>query len=318
MKKTSLLAVCLIHLATSAQQRIVVAQDGSGNYRTVQEAFNAIPENNKKPLTVFVKNGIYKEKLYLDSTKRFVSLVGEDPFHTILTYDDHTGKLSPNGDTVNTYTSFSFWEAADNFSARNISFQNDAGFSAGQAVAIRITGDQALFRHCRFLGNQDVLFPSKPDTRQYFEQCYIEGTTDFIFGPSTAWFEQCHIHSKKNSHVTAASTGRETNYGYVFHECILTADTALNRVSLGRPWRPYASVVYIHCWLGSHILPEGWNNWKNAANETTARFSEYESYGPGASPSRRFTWTRQLTTQEADRITIRNVFNGWDPLKTNP
>src|SRR5438067_9262397 len=191
-------------IAFSQERKIVVSLDRNGNFRTVQEAFDAIPANNKNPVTVFVKKGIYKEKLRLDSSRQFVTLLGEDKFNTILTYDDHAGKTSPKGDTINTYTSASFLEEADNFTARNISFQNNAGFSAGQAVAVQIRGDRAAFVNCRFLGFQDVLFPGKPFTRQYFAHCYIEGTTDFIFGPSTAWFEQCHIHSKRNSHVTAA------------------------------------------------------------------------------------------------------------------
>jgi pectinesterase len=314
MRCLFLFSLSLISIIAFSQGRqIIVSQDGKGAVRTVQQAFDAIPENNRKPVTVFVKKGVYKEKLHLDSTKQFVTLIGEDKFTTILTYDDHTGKLSPKGDTINTYTSASFFEEANNFTARNISFQNNAGFSAGQAVAIQIKGDKAAFYNCRFLGFQDVLFPSKPFTRQYFEHCYIEGTTDFIFGPSTAWFEQCHIHSKKNSHVTAASTPKETAIGYVFNDCILTADTALNHVSLGRPWRPYASVTYLHCYLGPHIFPEGWANWNKTENDKTARYAEYEDYGPGANSAARVKWARQLTEKEANNFTIRNVLGDWNP-----
>jgi pectinesterase len=296
-------------------KKIIVAQDGTGLFKTVQQAFDAVPLHNKKPLAIFVKNGTYFEKLHLDSSKNFVTLIGEDKFHTILTFNDHSGKLSPRGDTINTYTSESFLLKAGDFAAQNISFQNDAGFNAGQAVALQIQGDKARFKNCRFLGFQDVLFPSRPNTRQYFEQCYIEGTTDFIFGPSTAWFEQCHIHSKKNSHVTAASTPKETRYGYVFHDCVLTADSSLHSVSLGRPWRPYASVTYLNCYLDRHILPEAWNNWKNPENEKTARYAEYKSYGPGANPSARFKWTRQLLDEEAKNYTLKNVLGDWNPLK---
>lgn len=310
-----LIAFCISGASFGQRNTITVAKDGSGRFKTVQAAFDAIPRNNRKPVTVFVKNGLYKEKLYLDTTKRFVTLVGEDKFNTVLSYDDHSGMTSPKGERINTNSSQSFLEAADDFTARNISFQNDAGFSAGQAVAIQITGDKAAFFNCRFLGFQDVLFPSKSGTRQYFEQCYIEGTTDFIFGPSTAWFEKCHIHSKKNSHVTAASTPKGAEFGYVFNDCVLTADTALNKVSLGRPWQPWSSVSYIHCWLGSHILPEGWNNWKNPANEATARYSEYHSYGPGANTRARFSWTRQLTDEEMKKFTIKYVLKDWNPEK---
>ena len=317
MSKSLLLIIFCGLLAAqgfSQQKIMVVSPDGKSNFTSVQAAFDAVPKNNKRPVTILVKAGVYKEKLYLDSTKQHVTLSGEDKYTTILTYDDHTGKISPQGDTINTYTSHSFLEAADNFTATNITFENSAGFTAGQAVAVRILGDKALFQNCRFLGNQDVLFPSKPFTRQYFERCYIEGTTDFIFGPSTAWFEGCHIHSKKNSHVTAASTPKETAIGYVFNDCILTGDTSLHAVSLGRPWRPYASVTYINCWIGSHILPEGWNNWKNPANEASTRYAEYNSRGPGANAASRVKWARQLTNSE-EKIFSQKALGNWKPVK---
>lgn len=292
---------------------ITVAQDGSGDCKTVQAALDAIPSNNQKPFFIFIKNGIYKEKLVLDSTKRLVTLLGEDQFNTILTFDDHTGKVSSTGDTINTYTSQSFLEAANNFTAKNITFQNDAGFSAGQAVAIQITGDKASFFNCRFIGNQDVLFSSKANTRQYFDHCYIEGTTDFIFGPSTEWFEGCHIHSKKNSHITAASTPKEIEFGYVFNNCVLTGDSSLHSVSLGRPWRPYANVVYMHSYIGQHIRPEGWSNWNNTQNHLTARYAEYENYGPLSDLSSRVKWSKQLNNDEAKKYTIGNVLKDWNP-----
>ena len=308
--------LCIVASSQSAAQwskKITVAQDGTGSYKTVQEAFNAISINNKKRITVFVKNGIYKEKLLLAKEKQFVTLIGEDKFNTIITYDDHTGKISPKGDTINTKTSASFLMLANNFTAENITFQNDAGFNAGQAVAIEVDGDKAAFNNCRLVGNQDVLFTNNDNSRQFYKSCYIEGTTDFIFGSSTAWFQQCHIHSKKNSHVTAASTPRDHPFGYVFNDCILTGDTALGSVSLGRPWRPYASATYVHCYLGSHIKPEGWSNWNNTDNYKTTRFAEYKSYGPGSSSSKRLSWTNQLSDEEAKNITINKVLKGWIP-----
>ncbi|MDP4261712.1 MAG: pectinesterase family protein [Bacteroidota bacterium] len=302
-------------LPAFARQKITVARDGSGNYTNVQAAFDAIPLNNKEPVTVYIKNGIYKEKLHLDSSKNFVTLMGEDKSGTILTYDDHTGKVSPKGDTINTRSSWSFMIRADNFSAMNITFQNDAGFTAGQAVAVESDGDQAVFKNCRFIGNQDILFTNNERSRQYYENCYIEGTTDFIFGSSTVWFEQCHIHSKKNSHVTAASTPKEHEFGYIFNDCLLTGDTSVHNASLGRPWRPYASVVYIHCFIGPHIRPEGWSNWNNSDNYKTTRYAEYKNYGPSADPAKRVNWSRQLTDEEVKRYTLKNVFGNWDPLK---
>jgi pectinesterase len=295
--------------------QLVVAQDGSGNYKTVQAAFDAIQRNNKTPVVVYVKKGTYKEKLNLDSAKRFVTLIGEDKYKTILSYDDHTGKLSPKGDTINTYTSHSFLVAASDFTARNITFQNNAGFHAGQAVAIHILGDKAAFFNCRFIGNQDVLFPSRPFTRQYFETCYIEGTTDFIFGPSTAWFENCHIHSKKNSHITAASTPQGVPFGYVFNDCILTGDTTLHNVSLGRPWRANAHVVFMHSYIGPQVRAEGWSVWNNNNNHLTATLAEYQNFGPSAGPAERLHWTKQLTEEEVKKYSLTNVLKDWAPYK---
>jgi pectin methylesterase-like acyl-CoA thioesterase/acetyl esterase/lipase len=293
---------------------ITVSKDGTADFRKVQQAFNSIPTDNQTPYLIFIRNGVYKEKLYLDSTKSNIQIVGEDKFNTILTYDDHARKLAANGDTINTYTSYSFLEEANDVKVKDLSIENSAGYAAGQAVAMHIVGDRVIFENCRFLGNQDVLFAGKANTRQYFKDCYIEGTTDFIFGPSIAWFEKCHINSKRNSHVTAASTPKEQAFGYVFNDCVLTTDSVtVNKVSLGRPWRPYSSVVYINCYLGSHIIPEGWNNWRNPENEKTARYGEYHSYGPGAIPAARFAWTKQLSGEEVKKYTLTNVFRDWLP-----
>lgn len=300
-----------------ASKTVIVAQDGSGDYKTVQAAFDAVPYNNKQPVTVFVKRGVYKEKVLLDSAKPFVTLIGEDKFNTVLTFDDHTGKVSPSGETVNTRTSWSVKILAPDFTAKNISFQNDAGFTAGQAVAVEADGDRTVFRNCRFLGFQDVLFANNDKSRQYYEDCYIEGTTDFIFGSATVWFQRCHVHSKKVSHVTAASTPKEKAFGYVFYDCVLTGDSSLHGVSLGRPWQRYASVAYLHCYIGQHIKPEGWAVWNNNDNHLTARYAEYKNYGPSAEASLRVTWARQLTDEEAKAISIKAVLNGWEPQQNN-
>ncbi len=314
MKKIIFSLIVLVEFwSAAAQTKIIVAQNGSGNYVTVQEAFNHIPLNNKKPVTIYIRNGIYREKLHLDSSKNFVTIIGEDEFKTVLTYDDHTGTVTANGEVINTMTSHSFVIKADNFTAKNITVQNNAGFSAGQAVGLESDGDKAQFYNCRFVGFQDVLFTKNPNSRQYYKDCYIEGTTDFIFGPSTVWFEHCHIHSKKNSHVTAASTPQDHQFGYVFNDCILTADTSLHSVSLGRPWRPFANVTYIHCYLGPQIKPEGWSNWNKTDNYKTTRFAEYENYGPGANRSSHVSWSKQLNDDEIKKYSIENVFGGWIP-----
>lgn len=290
-----------------------VAKDGSGDYTTVQAAIHAVPDHNQQTFTISIRNGVYTEKILIDSLKSFITLIGEDPFKTVLTWNDHTGKISPSGQTVSTRTSWSFKVVADHFTARNICFRNDAGFTAGQAVAVESDGDYGRFINCRITGFQDVLLIDGDKGRQYFRDCYIEGTTDFIFGSATAWFENCSIHSKKNSHVTAASTPKESAFGYVFNRCRLTGDTSLQQVSLGRPWRPYAKVVYLNCTIGAHIKPEGWSTWNNNDNHKTSYYAEYKSKGPGANPKKRLTWTHQLTRKEARQYTISHVLNGWKP-----
>lgn len=311
------ISVVLVFLAlcVNAQKKITIAKDGSGDYQTVQQAFDAIPSGNLKPITIFIRKGIYKERLILDTRKDFVTLIGEDKNETVLTYDNHAGVKLPNGDTINTWTSASFFIYANDFSAENITFQNNAGFTAGQAVAVFANGDRLKFNNCRFIGFQDVLFCSGASSRQFYNECYIEGTTDFIFGPATVVFQNCHIHSKKKSHVTAASTPREVKYGFVFFDCKLTGDENLQGVSLGRPWQPHASVTYIRCEIGSHILADGWNNWRNPENEKTARYAEYKSSGPGANPTSRAKWSRQLSEDEVKAYTLKNIFNGWNPEK---
>lgn len=312
-----LFVVLMIAATASAQKKIVVAPDGSGDFTSVQAALDKIPAGNKTPVSIFVKKGIYKEVITVDARKEFVSLIGEDKSNTILTYNNHAGTKLENGDTLNTWTCASFFVYGNNFHAENITFENNAGFTAGQAVALRIEANRASFVNCRMIGNQDVLFLSGNGVKQYFKDCYIEGTTDFIFGAATAVFEHCHIHSKKNSHITAASTNNIIPYGFVFFDCKLTADSTIHKVSLGRPWSPTASVTYINCWMDKHIIPEGWNNWKNPANESTARYAEYNSSGPGANPAARVKWSKQLNSEEVKQYTLKNILGEWDPLKIN-
>jgi pectinesterase len=247
--------------------------------------------------------------------KSNILLVGEDEDNTIIQFDNHAGIRLANGDTLNTWTCATAFIYGNDFQAQHISFSNQAGFNAGQAVALRIEGNRASFYNCKMLGFQDVLFLSGNGVKQYFEDCYIEGTTDFIFGAATAFFQNCKIHSKKNSHVTAASTNSIIPFGFVFANCSLTGDSTLNKVSLGRPWSPTASVTYINCWLGKHIIEEGWNNWKNPANEATARYSEYNSTGPGANSPKRASWTRQLTLDQVSNYTREKIFGTWVPAK---
>jgi pectinesterase len=301
------------HTHKEKEQILTVAKDGTGNFTTVQAAIEASPNNSTKLIIIKIKKGIYKEVINIGATKNNIHFIGQDKNSTILTFDNHAGIKLPNGDSLNTRTCASTFIYGNNFSAKNITFENSAGFTAGQAVAVRIEGDRASFFNCKFLGNQDVLFLSGNDVKHYFEKCYIEGTTDFIFGSATAVFKNCTIHSKKNSHVTAASTNANIPFGFVFFNCTLTADTSINKVSLGRPWSPTASVTYIKCTLGKLIIAEGWNNWKNPKNEATVRYAEYKSKGVGANDVARVKWAKQLTKEEVKIYTIKNILGDWKP-----
>jgi pectinesterase len=289
---------------------IIVAQDGSGDYKTVQEAFNAVPDFRKVTTTIFIKNGTYKEKLNLSNSKSLVKIIGENVDKTILTYDDWAQKKNSYGEDKGTSGSSSCYIYGNQFTAENITFQNTSG-PVGQAVALFIAGDKAKFINCRMLGFQDTLYTYGYASRQYYYKCYIEGTVDFIFGSSTAVFEDCEIFCKKGGYITAASTPDTTKYGYVFINSKIGGDAPENSFFLGRPWRPYGKAVFINCNLGKIIKPTGWDNWGKESNEKTAFYAEYKSVGPGANPNFRVSWSHQLN--EITEYTLDKILNGWNP-----
>jgi PelA/Pel-15E family pectate lyase len=268
-----------------------VAADGSGDYKTVQQAVDHVPENNKQRVVIQIKPGVYNEQIRVSAGKRYLTFRGADPLKTILTF-----RLSAQ-QAGNTRLAFSTLVNADDFRAENLTFENSFG-TGSQAVALFVDADRAAFHNCRFLGWQDTLFVN--GSRHLFTDCYIEGHVDFIFGTASAVFENCTIHSKGAGYVTAHyRTSNEEDTGFVFYRCRLTGQNTGNGVYLGRPWRPYARVVFLECWLGDHIRPEGWDNWRDPAREKTAWFGEYKSHGPGANPSARVAWSRQLSAAEA-------------------
>ncbi len=311
---TLVVVLCFGCLQLQAQDYdFVVAKDGSGDFTSVQEAIMAVPDFRKATTTIFIKNGVYKEKLILPTSKTKVWMIGEDVEKTIITHDDFASKENIFGEEMGTTGSTSFYVFGDEFTAENITFENSAG-PVGQAVAVRVDGDKVIFNNCRFLGNQDTLYPHGRDSRQYYRDCYIEGTTDFIFGWSTAVFENCEIFSKKGgSYITAASTEEGEPYGFVFIDCRLTTNAPEDSFYLGRPWRPYAKTVFINTEMGEHIRPEGWHNWDKPHAEKTAFYAEYNSSGPGAAPEERVEWSHQLTEEELEDYAIIKIFDGWNP-----
>lgn len=288
----------------------VVAQDGSADFTKVQDVIDAIPHLRKTRTVIFIKKGIYKEKLMLPSTKTNITFIGEDVNETILTYDDYASKKNEFGEEIGTSGSTSFFIYGEGFEAKNITFENSSG-PVGQAVAVRIDGDKVKFENCRFLGFQDTLYPHGKESRQYYKNCYIEGTVDFIFGSSTAVFEDCEIFCKSGGYVTAASTNEGTAFGFVFLNCKITSNAPANSFYLGRPWRNYAQTIFINCFLDKHIKPEGWHNWGKPEAEQTAFYAEYNSNGPGFVPAKRVGWSHQLTADEAAKYSLENIFKDW-------
>lgn len=304
---------CFAARAVEYKREITVAADGSGDYRSLNEAMEGIRAFMDYKVTVHIKNGVYKEKWVVPAWIENVEFIGENPDSTIITWADHA-----NINKMGTFRTYTLKVDGSDLTFRNLTIENNAE-RLGQAVALHTEGDRLVFDNCRFLGNQDTIYTGGKRTRMLFNNCYIEGTTDFIFGPSTAFFEGCELRSKADSYVTAASTPEDVAVGYVFHNCNLTAEPGVTKVYLGRPWRPYAHTAFIDCTMGKHIVPAGWHNWKNPDNEKTARYQEYGSRGEGANPARRVVWSRQLTAPEANALLDYNfvfdLHNRWNPTQ---
>lgn len=307
-----------------AAVRLTVSKDGDGEFKTVQEAVDALPEYSHEKKEILIKKGIYKEVVRIPATKPFVKLIGENKNDTVITYDNYAGKEKEGGGRYGTSGSASVFIYADDFEAENLTFENSfdrtkVDTTGTQAVAVYAKGNRMIFKHSRFIGRQDTLFVN--DGAQYFDQCYIEGDVDFIFGGARAVFENCRIHSTdrgsatNNGYVTAASTQITKPFGFFITNCRLTSDAADGTVYLGRPWHPggdpdaIASVLYHNCSLGTHIQPEGWTD-MSGFSAADARLYEYRNTGPGAVFHEA---RRQMSDQEAENWTIENVLDGWNP-----
>lgn len=322
MKK--LLLLIAVTLTVTAQAKsydnpdtIFVARDGTGEFRTIDEAIEVCRAFMDYHKVIFVKNGTYKEKLIIPQWLQNIEICGESKEKTIITYDDHANVKRPEtGKPMGTFRTYTLKIEGNAITLKNLTIENNSA-RLGQAVALHTEGDRLLFINCRFIGHQDTIYTGVAGTRLYFNGCYICGTTDFIFGPSTAWFEDCTIESLVNSYVTAASTPKDQAYGYIFNNCRLIAKEGVNQVYLGRPWRDYGYTLFMNCELGGHIRPEGWHHWEKQ-REQTARYLEYNNHGEGAKTKERVAWSHQLTKKEAAQITPETVFSvdsKWNPLQ---
>ena len=312
MKRISLVIVTLIVSFQCFSQTsnpdqykydFTVAKDGSGDFKYIQDAIDAMRVFPLRRITLYIKNGVYNEKIVLPSDNTDVSFIGESVDKTIISFNDYSGRGK-----LTTFTSYTAKISGNRFIAENITFMNAAG-PVGQALALYVDADKAVFKNCRFVGNQDTIYAAGENARQYFVDSYIEGTTDFIFGPSTAVFQNCTIKAKTNSFITAANTPQGKKFGFVFLDCKIIADSSVTKLFLGRPWRSYSRTAFIRCQLPKQIAPEGWNNWGNPENEKTTFYAEYKNTGEGADAKSRVAWSKQLSEKDAKEFTPENIFS---------
>lgn len=303
-------------------QTIIVDRNGNGDYTEIQEAINSTRDLGPEFVEIHIKNGTYNEKLEIPTWKHKLRLIGEDRDKTLITNNDYSGKKdSITGKTLSTFTSYTLLVSGDQIEIENLTV-NNSSCGEGQAVALHVEGDKFISKNINILGCQDTIYAATASSRQYYKNCYIEGTTDFIFGQATVLFENCTIKSLKNSYITAAATTPNQEFGFVFLDCKLIADEDVNKVYLGRPWRPYAQTVFINSELGEHILPEGWNPWHGDEmfpdKQETTFYAEYNNFGPGAETSKRVKWSKQLSKKEAEKYTAAKIFkreDSWNPAQ---
>ena len=310
---------------------ITVAKDNSGDFNSIQVAINSIADSTEAE-TIFIKNGIYKERVEI--LRDNITLIGESAADTVITYDYYAFMPMEDGTNRGTFRSYTFLVFANNFSAFNITFENSAGFGkqVGQAIAVYAEGDRITFKNCRMLGHQDTLFTGplphqekqhggfvgptefaeRIPGRQLYEDCYICGEVDFIFGCATAYFKNCELYALNrneaiNSYYTAPSTYEDQKYGYVFEGCKLTGNCPPRTVMLSRPWRNYAKTVFLNCYMDVQITEVGFHDWNKPESHDTCFYAEYNCTGDGYTPDKRPSYVYQLTDEEALEYTKNKV-----------
>ena len=324
----------------------IIARDGSGDFTSIQAAINAIPMNHRQPTILLVRMDEYHEKVVVN--KDNVRIIGEARDRTVITHSGCAHDLNDEGKEKGTFLSYTFLVTGRNVEVENITIRNDAGDGsvAGQAVAVYAAGDRGVWRNVRMIACQDTLFcgPTMPKVakdalprlvpegvlsvgdcplvlgRQYFEDCFIQGDVDFVFGPYACWFERCTLHmNKRGGFYTAANTPEQAPYGLVFHQCHLTGDCEAGQAYLGRPWRKFAHTIFLHCEMDECVAPEGFQDWGD--NKITRRCDEYGTTGARADQAPRHPGAARLTDEEAALLTVREViggYDGWNPTKRTP
>jgi pectin methylesterase-like acyl-CoA thioesterase len=324
-----LVVLCFINVLPAFGYDLVVAKDGSGDYKTIAEAIKAAPAGLSAPFRIFIKNGTYREKDTIPSNKPFLQLIGESVARTIISWNDFSGKPIPGGGNYGTSNSATLVVNATDFSMVNITVENTTGDSP-QALAINVNADRCSFLNCRFLGGQDTVLTNGDGRKNYFKNCYIDGVVDFIFGGNRAVFDSCIIYAKTRkdnlagSYITAANTTQSEPYGLVFRDCFLPANRGVTRYVLGRPWQnatgstdKYNKTVFLNATYGANIVqPAGWSTWDAGTITGQITYAEYKSRNTDSSLadiSGRVAWSRQLSDAEAAVYNNSNLFAGWDP-----
>lgn len=304
------LALFAVVLSVHAEYKTeyVVAADGSGDFFRIQDAIDDCKSFPDLPITIRIKEGRYREKVTVSPWNTNLSFIGEGK--VVIAYNSHFKQVDRGRNS--TFFTATLEVLANDFTAKNITVANTAG-PVGQALALRVEGDRCSFIDCRFLGNQDTLYLAGESRRQYFENCHIEGTTDYIFGEATAYFENCMLKSKANSYITAASTPAGQNYGFVFNKCRVVASEGVDKLYLGRPWRKNAKTVFIDCDYGNSIAPEGWRNWGWDDPANTVFYAEYIAKDAKKIGKQRIEWSHQLSKSQLSEYTVSKVLDGWNP-----
>ena len=320
--------------------RFTVSKDGNGDFTSLQEAVDAVPEHGTEAFELFLKKGVYREKVVIH--RDHIRLIGEDPEKTVLTWSGCALDRYPNGEEKGTFLSSTLMVTGNDVEVRDLTIRNDAGDGrkVGQAVAVYAAGDRGIWRNCRMIAHQDTLFcgplriPNVLEdigarrgraeavsrvedghlthSRQYFEECYIEGDVDFIFGCYRCWFEHCTlVMVGQGGWYTAANTNEAQPHGMVFRNCTLTGTCPPGKALLGRPWRAYARTVFMACDMDEHVAPEGFADW-DEVRVVTERCGEWRTTGARADQSTRHPSQKRLTDAEAEALTPEAVLEGED------
>ena len=317
----------------------IIAKDGTGDFTSIQQAIDAIPGGGQAPTILLLRMDEYQERVVVN--KDNVRIIGEARDRTVITAKGCAMDLNPDGTERGTFLSATFMVTGHNVEVENLTIRNDAGDGrvVGQAVAVYAAGDRGVWRNVRMIACQDTLFcgPLMPKvvdfvspreghaevvasvgdstltySRQYFEDCYIQGDVDFIFGPYRCWFERCTLFmNARGGFYTAANTPQEQPFGLVFHRCKLTGECGEGEAFLGRPWRKFSRTVFLDCDMDAHVSPRGFDDW-DEVRLVTERYAEYGTTGVRADPSARHPKQKRMTREEAVCCTIPNVIGGWD------